>query len=80
MTTQPDLADRFRRLATALDNAEHQVGGILRADGIRTRLAGTIDAHLAELTKGKAATCERHPGSPAHNCGPCRSERIGADQ
>ena len=47
------------------------------AAGVRTRLARHLDTLITELA-GKPATCERHPQFPAHNCGCCRSERIGA--
>lgn len=79
MTTQPELAHDFRRLATALADAETQPGGLLRADAVRRRVAAAIDGAIDALTHtGKPAECDQHPGSPAHNCGPCRSERIGA--
>ena len=78
MTDQAALADRFRRLATALANTENQPGGEARADGVRTRLVAHIDAIITGLA-GKAEACREHPQFPAHNCGCCRSMRIGVD-
>jgi hypothetical protein len=33
----------------------------------------------ADVVPLRGAQCAKHPGQPAHNCGPCRSERIGYD-
>lgn len=77
-TTQAALAEAFRRLTAALADTEGREGGPQRAEGIRTRLVAHIDGHITEL-RGKPEACRVHVGWPAHNCGPCRSERIGAD-
>lgn len=80
-TTQPELANQFRRLASALDTAERTPGGPLRAQVVRGVLAGQIEHHIAALNGGggKPDPCPEHPTYYAHNCGCCRSERIGAD-
>lgn len=78
MTNQPQLADAFRRLAATLADAENQPGGEARADGVRTRPVAHIDGIITGLA-GKPAPCPEHPTYFAHNCGCCRSERIGVE-
>lgn len=76
-TTQPQLAEAFRRLAAGLSWLEDQPpDGKDRANGIRARLAD----HMTQLADGladKTRKCEKHAQALAHNCGLCRSERIG---
>ena len=76
-TTQTQLADAFKRLTAGLSWLEgQQPDGKDRANGIRARLAD----HMTQLADGmadKTRKCERHPQALAHNCGLCRSERIG---
>lgn len=76
MTTQHELADAFRRLTSALAGVEEDAPGRERATGIRKRLAVYIDNILVSLAGG-GQRCHAHPAMPAHNCGLCRSERIG---
>lgn len=77
-TTQADLAEAFRRLVAGLAWLELQPDGADRARGIRNRLAEHM-GQICDGLAGKARKCRDHPGHLAHNCGPCRSERIGVD-
>jgi len=76
-TAQTQLAEAFKRLTAGLSWLEtQQPDGKERANGIRNRLAD----HLTQLADGmadKTRKCELHPQCLAHNCGLCRSERIG---
>jgi hypothetical protein len=57
-------------LAVARD-ADSQSPGRLSADGPWWRVGA--------LPKPPPPTCPKHRGQPAHTCGPCRSERLGAE-
>ncbi|WP_442933262.1 helix-turn-helix domain-containing protein [Micromonospora psammae] len=39
--------------------------------------ARSLSGGAAPPTDPRAGHCSRHRGSPAHNCGPCRAERLG---
>lgn len=43
------------------------------------RPPGAARAPQADVVPLRGAVCRQHPGQPAHNCGPCRSERIAHD-
>jgi hypothetical protein len=76
-TTQTQLAEAFKRLAAGLSWLEdQQPDGKERANGIRNRLADHL-THLADGMADKTRKCDQHPQALAHNCGLCRSERIG---
>jgi hypothetical protein len=74
-TSQHQLADSFRHLTARL--AQIDDTDAPRAAGVRARLAAHMDQLTASLD-GKTEPCRQHRGWPAHNCAPCRSERIGA--
>ncbi|WP_442933824.1 helix-turn-helix domain-containing protein [Micromonospora sp. CPCC 205556] len=42
-----------------------------------SRRARTLSGGATPPTGPRAGHCSRHRGSPAHNCGPCRAERLG---
>lgn len=76
-TTQTQLSEAFKRLTAGLSWLEdQQPDGKERANGIRNRLADQM-TQLADGLADKTRKCELHPQSLAHNCGLCRSERIG---
>lgn len=76
MTSKSDLVDAFDRFRNGLDWLETQPGdGKARAQELRSHMC----THLTQVTDsmaGKAKRCETHPTERAHNCAPCRSEKI----
>lgn len=79
MTTRTELAASFDRLEAGLDWLDNQPDGHDKAKAVRSRVAEYLN-HTADGFAGRHVRCKLHPGENlAHNCGPCRSERIGLD-
>lgn len=76
MSTQIELADNFRRLVSALAEMEARPEGRDKAKAIRDRINTYVAGQVASIGGKPITNCEYHQGWPAHNCGPCRSERI----
>lgn len=69
------LDDAYKRLTDGLTWLKDQPGSTAHLAEIRDN-ATTYLNNAADTIAGKTRKCDRHPTERAHNCGPCRSEKI----